>query len=235
MQLFHLEKDLFNIQWNSLKLFPIPELISQLRKVLRIKKWNHIYVQFSNNTETLRYELEILDRTDQELTGNIISTQNFDKQWKDISMLIAMPNKREKAELIVQKLTEIWVNLIWFWVSEHSIIRQRNDKKADRLKKISREATEQSRWTTLPEIRFYTDTELKNFIKWKNMFLANMGWQPLQKNNWLSNLCWIIGPEWWFSTSDLELFQEAKIIDLWTNVLRMETASIILAWILKNE
>lgn len=234
MQLFHLEKDLFNIQWNSLKLFPIPELISQLRKVLRIKKWDHIYVQFSNDTETLRYELEILDRTDQELIGNIISTQNFDKQWKDISMLIAMPNKREKAELIVQKLTEIWVNLIWFWVSEHSIIRQRNDKKADRLKKISREAIEQSRWTNLPEITFYTDKELKDFIKWKDIFLANMWWQPLQKSNSLSNLCWIIGPEWWFSKTDLELFKEAKVIDLWTNVLRMETASIILAWILKN-
>jgi RsmE family RNA methyltransferase len=60
-------------------------------------------------------------------------------------MLIAMPNKREKAELIMQKLTEIGVNNIYFWVSEHSIIRQRNDKKAKRLDKISHEAVEQSR------------------------------------------------------------------------------------------
>ena len=146
-----------------------------------------------------------------------------------------MPNKREKAELIVQKLTEIWVNLIWFRTSEHSIIRQWNDKKAERLNKISIEATEQSRWTTLPKIKFYTNEELKNFIQWKNIFLANMWWQVFQNQSWLSNLCWIIWPEWWFSKSDLELFKQAQIIDLWTNVLRMETASIILAWILKNQ
>jgi RsmE family RNA methyltransferase len=56
-----------------------------------------------------------------------------------------MPNKREKAELIVQKLTEIGVKNIYFRVSEHSIIRQRNEKKAERLDKISHEAVEQSR------------------------------------------------------------------------------------------
>jgi 16S rRNA U1498 N3-methylase RsmE len=32
----------------------------------------------------------------------------------------------------------------------------------------------------------------------------------------------------------LELFNTAKIIDLWDNVLRMETASIVLWWLLKN-
>jgi 16S rRNA U1498 N3-methylase RsmE len=37
------------------------------------------------------------------------------------------------------------VENIFFWVSEHSIIRQRNEKKADRLDKISHEAVEQSR------------------------------------------------------------------------------------------
>ena len=69
----------------------------------------------------------------------------FELDEKNISMLIAMPNKREKAELIVQKLTEIGVQNIYFWVSEHSIIRQRNEKKTERLDKISREAVEQSR------------------------------------------------------------------------------------------
>jgi 16S rRNA U1498 N3-methylase RsmE len=37
------------------------------------------------------------------------------------------------------------VENIFFWVSEHSIIRQQNEKKSERLNKISREATEQSR------------------------------------------------------------------------------------------
>ena len=60
-------------------------------------------------------------------------------------MLIAMPNKREKSELIVQKLTEIGIQNIYFWPSERSVIRQWNEKKAERLDKISHEALEQSR------------------------------------------------------------------------------------------
>jgi len=56
-----------------------------------------------------------------------------------------MPNKREKAELIVQKLSEIGVDEIAFWPAERSVIKQRNEKKADRLHKIAKEAVEQSR------------------------------------------------------------------------------------------
>lgn len=48
-----------------------------------------------------------MDRTDKDLAGEIISSKIFSFSEKNISMLIAMPNKREKAELIVQKLTEI--------------------------------------------------------------------------------------------------------------------------------
>ena len=49
----------------------------------------------------------MLDWTDKNLEAEIISSKDFELDGKDVSMLIAMPNKREKAELIVQKLTEI--------------------------------------------------------------------------------------------------------------------------------
>jgi 16S rRNA U1498 N3-methylase RsmE len=61
-------------------------------------------------------------------------------------MAIAMPNKRSKAELITQKLSELWINNIYFRPAERSIIKQTKDKKIERLIKISQEATEQSRW-----------------------------------------------------------------------------------------
>ena len=237
MQLFHINTKKVRIKWNNIELFSVSDLLSQLRKVLRIKKWDKICVQFSGNEWTDRYELSIKDRTDKDLTGEVISNQTFSFSKKNISMLIAMPNKREKAELIAQKLTEIWVQNIYFWISEHSIIRQRNDKKAERLDKISHEAVEQSRWIQIPEIKFLkSENELKDFIDWKNVIIANMGWIPyleLTKNE-SKNLCWVIWPEWWFSPKDLKLFNNAKIIDLWNNVLRMETASIVLARLLKN-
>ena len=67
-------------------------------------------------------------------------------------MLIAMPNKREKAELIVQKLTEIGIDEILFRPAENSVITQRNEKKAERLMKIAKEATEQSRGIRIPKV-----------------------------------------------------------------------------------
>ena len=237
MQLFHIDADKIRVKWNNIELFSIPELLSQLRKVLRIKKWDKICIQFSDNKWTTRHELSIQDRTDKDLFGEIISSQTFSFPEKNVSMLIAMPNKREKTELIVQKLTEIWVENIYFWVSEHSIIRQWNKKKAERLDKISHEAVEQSRWIQLPEIKFLkSENELKDFVGWKTVIIANMNWLPyweLAKNEG-NNLCGVIWPEWWFSPKDLELFDNAKIIDLWENVLRMETASIVLWWLLKN-
>ena len=236
MQLFHIESDKVRVKWDNIEVFSVPELISQLRKVLRIKKWDKICIQFSDNKWTTRYELSIQDWTDKNLTGEIISSQTFPSHEKNISMLIAMPNKREKAELIVQKLTEIWVHNVYFWVSEHSIIRQWNDKKAERLDKISHEAVEQSRWIQLPEIKFLNQNELVNFVSWKDVIIANMNWLhywEIIKKSW-KNVCGVIWPEWWFSEKDLSLFKDANIIDLWDNVLRMETASIVLARFLKN-
>ena len=237
MQLFHIQSDKIRIKWNNIELFSVPELLSQLRKVLRIKKWDKIYVQYSSNEWTTRHELSIQDWTDKDLTCEIISSQTFSFSEKNISMLIAMPNKREKAELIVQKLTEIWVQNIYFRASERSIIRQRNEKKTDRLDKISHEALEQSRWIQLPEIKFLkSESELKDCVNGKNVIIANMDWLPyweLEKN-WSNNLCGVVWPEGGFSDKDLKLFENAKIVDLWENVLRMETASIVLWWLLKN-
>ena len=237
MQLFHVDAGKIRVKWNSIEIFSVPDLLSQLRKVLRIKKWDKICVQYSDKEWTTRHELSIQDWTDKDLTGEIISSQIFSISEKNISMMIAMPNKREKAELIVQKLTEIWVKSIYFWVSEHSIIRQRNEKKAERLDKISHEAVEQSRRIQLPEIKFLkSENELKDFVDWKNIIIANMNGTPYWELAKIesNDLCGVIWSEGWFSPKDLKLFDNAEIIDLWDNVLRMETASIVLWWLLKN-
>jgi 16S rRNA U1498 N3-methylase RsmE len=73
-------------------------------------------------------------------------------------------------------------------------------------------------------------------VNWKNVIIANMNWLPYWKiaKNESNDLCGVIWPEGWFSEKDLKLFDDAKIIDLWKNILRMETASIVLWWLLKN-
>ena len=59
-------------------------------------------------------------------------------------------------------------------------------------------------------------------------------WYSDITKNLSNEVCWVIWPEWWFSEKDLKLFNNANIVDLGRNVLRMETASIVLARLLKN-
>lgn len=71
-------------------------------------------------------------------------------------MIVAMPNKWDKVELIVQKLTECGLDQIIFWPSERSVIKERSPKKEERLHKIIKEAVEQSRGRKIPELLFTT-------------------------------------------------------------------------------
>ena len=96
---------------------------------------------------------------------------------------------------------------------------------------------EQSRWIQIPEIKFLkSESEVQEFTRWKSIIIANMNGLPYWDIKKLSNgdLCGVIWPEWWFSEKDLKLFHDANIVDLGSNVLRMETASIVLARLLKN-
>ena len=72
-------------------------------------------------------------------------------------MLIALPNKQEKLELIVQKLSEIGVDEIFLWASERSVLKSLNPNKEQRLLKIIREATEQSWSWVLPKLTLLSD------------------------------------------------------------------------------
>ena len=214
----------FNTKWDNITINDT-EILNQIRKVLRMKIWDHIFVQ----NENIRYELEIYDRNSDTIFGNIIQIIKYEWKKDEKWIAIAMSNKREKMELIVQKLTEIWIKNIYFRPSERSVIRTRNEKKTNRISSISKEALEQSRWRYLPNIEFKKN--ISEIIKWKNIVVfdksdKNTDW----KTNFPQNTIWIIWPEWWLSKKDYqELWQNIEIISLWDTVLRTETASI-LAW-----
>lgn len=226
MQLFITD---FEKKWDKIKLSD-NEIIWQIRKVLRMKIWDIFFVQNENK----RYKMQISDRDDKNIFWNIIEYIEYPEPINEIWMIIAMSNKRDKMETIVQKLSEIWIKYIYFRPSERSIIRERNDKKLDRLNKISKEAVEQSRWRYLPKITFENDTS--KIIEWKNIIIFD------KPNNFNSQeflekkpTLWIIWPEWWLTENDYKKFWEKiKTVSLGDTVLRTETASIIAARYLKN-
>ena len=226
MQLFITD---FEKKWDKIKLSD-NEIISQIRKVLRMKIWDIFFVQNGNN----RYKLQISDRDDKNIFWSIIEFIEYSEPIDETWMIIAMSNKRDKMETIVQKLSEIWIKYIYFRPSERSIIRERNEKRLDRLKKISKEAVEQSRWRYLPKIIFEND--ISKIIEWKDIIIFD---KPDEYNTQKlledKPTLWIIWPEWWLTESDYKKFWEKiKTVSLGDTVLRTETASIIAARYLKH-
>lgn len=81
-------------------------VLEQLKKVLRMKKGDVIAVQ--NIQATARYIVRIDDWNHQSVYGTIIETIAMPEDLSlPVTMYIAMPNKRDKAELIAQKLAEL--------------------------------------------------------------------------------------------------------------------------------
>jgi 16S rRNA (uracil1498-N3)-methyltransferase len=219
----------FDTKWNSITI-KNREILDQIRKVLRMKIWDHIFVQQENH----RLEIEITEWDSSTLHGNIVNTINYSWSKNEKWIAIAMPNKWDKVELIVQKLTEIWIKNIYFRPSERSIIRTRNDKKIQRINSIAREAIEQSWWWYLPDIQFQDN--ISEIIKWKNIVVFDKSEnQKTEKTDFPTNTIWIIWPEWWLTQKDYTNFWDnIQIVSLWDTILRTETASII-AWRLINK
>ena len=201
-----------------------PDLVQQLRKVLRAKKGYPFYIQDPAWTE--RLYVELVDYTDKEKAPHKTSC---------IWMAIAFPNKQEKLELIIQKLTEIWISHLYLWNAERSQVRTLNENKLKRIEKIVHEAVEQSRGWTIPKIGIIQD--LKVLADQWNFIVFDLEKEEKSESKIKEDLplLWIIGPEWWLSPKDYEQFSENyQVKSLWNTVLRMETASIVGGRRLKN-
>lgn len=245
MQLFHIPYEITSE--NAIRISD-QETIQQCKKVFRMKTGDVFFVQqptekdTQNNMQNTRHKVEIVIINEKEIIGTSITHQSAPKTNRFVKIAIAMPNKPDKAELIVQKLSEIGVDMICFWPSERSVIKQRNEKKAQRLQIIAKEATEQSRNRNIPTIQFSPTPE--NLIKQEDQIIIFDTDEKKEEKNTskdeihsISTTRWIIGPEWGLSAKDLARFSnftKTKKQSLGDSILRMETAAIIAARNIKN-
>lgn len=109
MQLFltdFVHKDMSVIIENSV-------MLDQLKKVLRVKKGDTVAVQKKvvgdgHSIVMQRYIVRVDDWDHQRVYGTVVETIDKPNNLApSITMYIAMPNKRDKAELIAQKLAEL--------------------------------------------------------------------------------------------------------------------------------
>ena len=229
MQRFYFEniKDYFFIEDKN--------FINQVLKVLRSQLWDK-FIFFDGKKHT-DFVFEI-----SEIQKNKIffkKLEEIDKSSEigfEINLFSSIPNKLEKIEFIAQKWTEVWVSNFYFFKSQRSQKIFLNENKVDRIKKIIQEAAEQSNRNKIPNFQIIEKIDLEKLKKEKNIFLHtkdenSIKLSEIKAKSW-EKINIFIGPEWWFSDEEIEIFQKNNFqkIFLWNRILRTETVGFTVAF-----
>lgn len=229
MQLFIVN---FEIESNHIYISDT-RLSHQLKNVLRAKQGYRFFLQDPENSSTkFRYLVEFL-WIGQNIDTKIIEKIEINCVVSESWMIIPILNKFDKVELIVQKLSEIWINRIIIYHANRSQIMQLSENKLTRLNLISLEAVEQSKWTILPEIVFEKDFEFV-LEKYKPI-VFHQDWEKNFTKNSITNY-WLIWPEGGFDEFELKIINQKSLskINISQNIFRAETAAIVWWFLIKT-
>lgn len=220
-------------------------ILHQIGRVLRMKAGDEVSLQWEDTWQTTRWLYTILQLWKKSIELELIwELQTRQTLSHKITLAVALPNKRSKAELIVQKLAEIGVTEIVRFVAQRSQYDSVPDKKLQRMNDIAKEATEQSRGWKLMKVTVGWLMEEICARNSKNSFLVcdiHDEVNPIVSRELFdevkSEYMIFVWPEWWRWPKDYECLHRYGyiVMALWTSVLRMETAAIIAAWRGVNE
>lgn len=138
----------------------------------------------------------------------------------DLTVCFALV-KGAKPELVVQKLTEIGIDVIVGFVADRSVVRWDDDKSSKALHRwtaVAREAGMQSRRARLPVVEPVGSFET---VAQREGVRADMDGRVMAPND----CCVLIGPEGGWS--DRERTAMPSSVALGSHVLRAETAAIV--------
>ncbi|HIJ79951.1 MAG: 16S rRNA (uracil(1498)-N(3))-methyltransferase [Desulfobulbaceae bacterium] len=157
--------------------------------------------------------------------------------------------KGQKMELVAQKATELGIESIHPFLSEHGANKSQQDKKIDRWQRITMEACKQCNRAGLPRIypvinfeellADHPPCDLK-LIFWEKESEQSLTGLFAKQQQPLTSVMIVIGPEGGFSNVEIDNARKAGFIpvSMGTRVLRAETAAItataILQFILGN-
>jgi len=145
----------------------------------------------------------------------------------DITCILSLI-KNDHFELCIQKLTELGVNRIVPYQAQRSVVRFRDNRKLERIRKIALEAAEQSHRNRIPEI--CEVAALKDLDKYKSRY--NYVCYEAEKNvaslECEGSVTYIIGPEGGFDEKEFKKITEMgyQSVSLGKRILRAETAAI---------
>lgn len=213
-----------------------PEIVFQLTKVLRVKAGDTVTLLPSGvgMTEYV-FDVGASSKRGVELTLKE-QRPNVHELDGQLGLLLCLPNKPEKLELIVQKAVEIGATRIDLVHGDFS--QMKHQLRPERLQKILMEAAEQSERGVVPALQLHG--QLADFLTSLAPELRNslaVAMERSHRTDTLNSLSGepdhritiLVGPEGGFSDKEKALIDELKIrtFSLGKRVLRMETAAIV--------
>lgn len=202
--------------------------------VMRMKMFDKIEVVYNN-------ELYICSIDINENKAEIIEKK--EEIIDDNNIILVIPLlKEQKMDLVLQKATELGVNTIIPLETKRSVIKIDKDKfskKQERWQKICKEASEQSKRTSIPVVSYlHKIDDLKNLDGVKLLCSTTEKDKKinffLQSHHKCDKIILAIGPEGGFDISEEEKFVENGFhkVSLGKRIMRVETVPIFLLSIL---
>ena len=202
--------------------------------VMRMKNGDKIEVIYN-------HELYICSVFINENKAQILEKINDKVDDQNIILIVPLL-KEQKMDLILQKATELGVSTIIPIETKRSVIKvdkEKFEKKQERWQKICKEASEQSKRTSIPLVSYlHTIDDLKTLDgvklvcstteKDKNLYFF------LQSHNKCDKIILAVGPEGGFTIDEEECFVRSGFqkVSLGKRIMRVETVPIFLLSIL---
>lgn len=200
------------------------DVVYQLKKVLRAQD-GYKFRLVDNNQHIFLCELK-------NESAVILNDLNENNELDvDITAIVSLI-KNDKFDFMIQKLTELGVKRIIPYIANRSVVKPgKGTNKLDRLKKIAKEASEQSHRNQIPEIcEYITFKDLNKYKSDINLLAYEKETTSISDLKDAKSVTFIIGPEGGFEVDEVN-----KIIDLGFDsislgkrILRAETAAIYL-------
>jgi 16S rRNA (uracil1498-N3)-methyltransferase len=218
-------------------------LLDHLRKSLRATVGEELWV---TDEQRRRYVLRIVSITSRELLGDIVDERQGPPRSHPRVVLGQAVLKGDRMDLVIQKATELGVNVITPLISQRVIARPRTERvgpQVDRWQRIALEAAQQSERWDLPSIGqpieftnwLSSTTAAHKFIlsersKGADLMTIAVPTDPA------TDVVLAIGPEGGWSESEQETAHASgwTSVNLGSRILRSETAAIVAVTLLQS-
>ena len=213
--------------------------INHLKNAFRVKEGEVIRAVDGIN----EYICKVLVLEKKEITLEILETRE-DTTIKNTEITAGLAIiKNDKMELAIQKLTEIGIDKIIPLETKRTIVKL--TEKKDKWDTIVKEATKQCQRVKLLEIDGIKKLKDVDYLQYDMVIVPYECEEEYSLKNLLKGLeavpkkvLYLIGAEGGFDISEIEYLKSisnVKIVTLGKNILRAETASIVVGGIFVNE